>query len=111
MKKLGFIFLLSVVASSSFAGNVYVSKINSGNIKVYVTKFRSSADLVVYKTSVESQAEGHDEIWYLSDFQSNSTPIRYVDNAINADIKVFFTDFVSEAGWEKKFHPLIGKFH
>ncbi len=56
-------------------------------MKVHVTKYKSEADLVVYKCKYKSEAEDNKGLWFFVNYKSE------------ADIVIYFTDYKSEAGW------------
>ncbi len=60
----------------------------------------SRADLVVYVTDRDWQADGNEGVWkyvdrdYRADFK-----VMFVDREYRADLKVYFTDRRTQAGW------------
>lgn len=77
--------------------------------KVYVTKDKYSADLVVYMTHDKYQAKNSEYIWYMENnkYASNFS-MQFTSGKYNSDLIVFFTNSKAEAGWRHS-HPLRGK--
>lgn len=70
------------------------------DLKVMEVSTPSRADLIVYVTDRDYQAQGNEGTWmyvdrdYRADFK-----IIWVDREYRADLKVFITDRRSQAGW------------
>lgn len=74
--------------------------------KVQVLTSESQADLLVYVTERESEANGKDEIW----FMAKSFPdlkVSYVTSF--PDLKICFVKSKSNARWKNKKHKLQGQ--
>ena len=66
-------------------------------MKVYVTNYKSEADLVVYRCDYRSDANGNDGLWYFV-----KKRIDFVNYRSEADVVIYFTSYRSEAGWRDK---------
>ena len=60
------------------------------------------ADLKVFVTDNQWDADNNDEIWYYVDSNFDATSkIFWVNSVLDADIKVFFVDSNMDAGWTR----------
>ena len=60
-------------------------------------------DLVVYKCSYKSDAEGNTGLWYFCNYKSDAKKtIYFCDYKSDADIVIYFSNYKSDAGWQKK---------
>ncbi|MCI0482227.1 MAG: DUF6150 family protein, partial [Candidatus Dadabacteria bacterium] len=67
------------------------------------------ADLCVYYTDYEYQAEGKDELWYLVDYDYQADfKIYFVDYDYQADLKIYVVEYEYQAGWEES-NPWQGR--
>lgn len=85
MNKIKFILtalcVICIVAAVN-AQKVFVTKYKSeADIVVYISTYKSEADLVVYETTYKSDAKGCSGIWYYTKYKSE------------ADIKIWFTKY------------------
>ena len=115
MKKQAFLTIFTIIgalvqlATPVFGGNIYINPSKSSSIKVYVTLKRLEAHLIVYRTQDRYEAKGKDHIWFYSDDRNNSTNISFVDNTLEADVIVCYTDSRLEAKWSKP-NKHVGRF-
>lgn len=75
---------------------------SDGEVRVYVTQYRSEADLLVFKTENigEARSSGNTGVWYFSDIRSTADKRIYItDNRADSDVTVAYTPYRSEAGW------------
>lgn len=99
-------FLLITVMSFGLrmtSQTVYISEWKSeADLVVYVSEWKSDADLVVYKTEWKSEAEDDSGIWYFTEWKSEADLIIFfTDWKSEADAVIYYTDWKSEAGWKK----------
>ncbi len=73
--------------------------------KVQIVKLESQADLLVYWVKAKNDAKG-DELWF-EDKSFGDVKIQYSPNG--GDLKVFFVENKSKAGWKNKAHRLQGR--
>ena len=67
-------------------------------MKVYVTNYKSEADLVVYRCDYRSDANGNDGLWYFVKYKSDAKKrIYFVNYRSEADVVIYFTSYRSEA--------------
>jgi len=72
---------------------------SDADLRVHITSIRSEAHLVIYETTSQWEAT-EPQIWTFVDIRSDADKVVYFsDGAWNADIVVFKTDIVSDAGW------------
>ena len=71
-------------------------------MKVFVTEYKSDADLVVYETKYRSDVNGNTGVWYFCEYKSDAdTKIFFCDYKSDADIVIYFSKYKSDAGWLK----------
>lgn len=81
---------------------VFITPNNSQDYRVFVTKNRNEADLVVWLTNNRTLASKHEEYWFQTPNRSLSDfTVRYVKIKNQSDVVVFFTKNRNEAGWKK----------
>ena len=72
-------------------------------MKVYVTNYKSEADLVVYRCDYRSDVNGNDGLWYFVKYKSDAKKrIYFVNCRSEADVVIYFTSYRSETGWRDK---------
>ncbi len=78
----------------------FVTDIESdADLKVHISDIRSEAHLAVYETDSQWEAT-EPQIWAFTDIRSEADKVVYfTDGAWNADIVIFKTDIMSDAGW------------
>jgi hypothetical protein len=87
---------------------VFVVPNGTPDYRVFVTKNRWEADLIVYKTINRNETLNKEWFWFITNKRSESKfTVRWVSTRSNADLIVYFTNRRNEAGW-KKSHRLIG---
>ena len=106
-----FILIILFVNVNIFSGTIYESSSGSGaDVKIYLVKNRSEADLCVYVTSSQNSAKGKDHVWYYTNRGSQADiKIYFVSSRSQANVTVFIVKNESEAGWLKS-NPFRGKF-
>ncbi|MCD6589198.1 MAG: hypothetical protein J7K88_11675 [Candidatus Fermentibacteraceae bacterium] len=79
---------------------LFVTDIESdADLKVHIAEIRSEAHLAVYETDSQWEA-AEPQIWAYTGIRSEADKVVYfADGAWNADIVIFKTDIVSDAGW------------
>lgn len=82
------------------AATVYLeSRPRPGVVKLYRAKYRSSADIAVWRAKYASQASG-DSRWHFVRYPSQAEfRVAFVSYASQADLQVYFVDYASQAGW------------
>ena len=98
-----FLLAIAIMATVSIKAQViYSAKYKSdAQVKVFVVNSSSDADLVVYKTTYKSDADGNSGVWFFTDYSSDAKKkIFFVDYSSDADLKVYFTTYKSDAGWK-----------
>lgn len=104
MRKILFLFLIITVlfaAGIVQASSIYVSN-GSADIKVFIAKYRSDADLCVYVSDNASDAKDKDHIWYYTKYSSDAKArIRFVNYRSDADLVIYIVNYKSDAGWLK----------
>ena len=81
---------------------VYLTNNNysSDVVKVFRVEYDTWADLNVYVTDNQYEAQRKDEVWYYEQSEYEATvKACWVDSEYDADIKVYFVDRESSAGW------------
>ncbi len=109
MKQL--IALLTLVLAAVFAraGSVHVLDSGTPNLKVWVCKYKSEADLCVWVAKYRSQAKNKDQIWFFEEYKSKADfTVKVVKYRSQADLKVYYVKYKSQAGWRKS-HPWTGR--
>ena len=101
--------IVAVFASLFFMTTVYQVKSQSvyevkfqgeADVKVLKVQDSASSDLVVYLVDSASLAGTNNGVWYLSGFPDGvMKKIFFVENASDADIKVYYTTNQASAGW------------
>lgn len=90
---------------------VFISPNTTADYKVFVTKHKYEADLVVFKTEDKYAAKNSESIWYETDTKySADFSVRYVPTRYQADLIIYFTKNKYEAGWKKP-HQLRESLH
>lgn len=81
MRSIIILFAAILATAAVKAQVVYSTNYKSdAQVKVYVVKSSSDADLVVYKTTYKSDADGNNGVWFFTTYQSD------------AKKKIFFVD-------------------
>ena len=71
-------------------------------ITVFVSQYKSDADLVVYETKYKSEATDNSGVWYFCKYKSDADrKIYFCDYKSDADIVIYFSKYKSDAGWKK----------
>lgn len=107
MKKLGLCLLFCFLGLFSvFAQKIYVTDTPSlAQIKVFIVPVPDMADLVVYKASTPSYmgVNQNKGIWYFVPVPDMAEKvIYYVKTPDLANLKVYFADVPSLAGWQNQ---------
>lgn len=90
---------------------VFESPNTTADYKVFVTKNKNQADLIIFKTEDKYAAKNTESIWYEVDSKySADFSIRYVETRYQADLIIYFTKNKYEAGWKKP-HVLRESLH
>ena len=104
MKKI----ILSLVLFCGISVAGYSQKVYCSNSKieakvtVYVTPYKSNADLVVYKCN-HTEARGNKGWWYFTkNYPDADIVIYFTENHPDADIVIYFTENHPEAGWRNE---------
>ncbi|EQA34746.1 hypothetical protein LEP1GSC047_1222 [Leptospira inadai serovar Lyme str. 10] len=87
-----------------FSGEIYVTDghLQSPDLKVYFTKSKSDADIVVYVTKHRYDAKGKDEIWYYTKHSSDANAkVSVTSSKSSADLIAYITKYKTDAGWKK----------
>ena len=105
----GFILTLALFLSSPIqAQAVYVTKYKSeADVIVYVTKYRGDADLVVYVAEYNYVANSSRARWFYVDSKFKSDKIIFfTEYRAQADVKVYYTHYKNQSKWRnsEKFH-------
>lgn len=67
---------------------------------VFVTKYKSDADVIVYKAVYEFDAKGNVGRWYFVDYEFESDKLVFFTKYRSlADVKVYYTPYKSHARW------------
>lgn len=84
-----------------YAQVVYVTEYKSdADVVVYITDYKSDADLVVYKANYKSDASGNRGVWYFTKYKSDADVVVYfTEYKSDADLIIYFSDYKSDAGW------------
>jgi hypothetical protein len=92
-----------ILSAALKAQIVYQAPVRSdGEVRVYVTKYRSEADLIVFKSQNigEARASGNAGVWYFTDTRSLAEKRVYItDIRADSDITIAYTDIRGDAGW------------
>lgn len=102
VKKSCFLFIFLIGFLWMNAQQIYVTDWKSdANVIVYVTDWKSDADLIVFKTDWKSDASKNEGIWYFTDWKSDAKKqIYFTDWKSDANVIIYFTDWKSDAGWK-----------
>lgn len=76
-----------------------------GEVRVYVTQYRSEADLIVFRSNNigEARASGNTGVWYFTDTRSlGEKRIFITTNRADSDITIAYTDTRGDAGWRNQ---------
>ncbi|WP_232224709.1 DUF6150 family protein [Leptospira fainei] len=87
-----------------FSGEIYLTDrhLQSPDLRIYFTKSKSDADIVVYVTKYRYDAKGKDEIWYYTNYSSDANAkVSVTSSKSSADLIVYITDHKTDAGWKK----------
>jgi hypothetical protein len=73
------------------------SEYSKSDLKVFITKYRSDADIIVFLSENQSRS-AKSLSWYITENISKcDKKIKYVNNRSESDLAVFITDKESEA--------------
>jgi|TARA_R110001592_G_scaffold12879_1_gene60529 hypothetical protein len=105
----GFILTLALsLPSSTYAQAVYVTNYKSeADVIVYVTKYRGDADLVVYVAEYNYVANSSKARWFYVDSKFKSDKIIFfTEYRAQSDVKVYYTHYKNQSKWRnsEKFH-------
>jgi hypothetical protein len=95
----GFMIMMSI---ESRAQKVFSCQYKAeAEVKAYITKNKSEADLIVYKTSVKNDAVNNNGIWFFVMSKTEADKKVFLTQYKNeAELVIYFTDYKNEAGWK-----------
>ncbi len=109
MKQLIALLTLALAAVFARAGSVHVLDSGTPDLKVWVCKYKSEADLCVYVADHRYQAKDKDSIWFFEKYRSKADfTAKIVKYRSQADLKVYYVKYRSQAGWQQS-HPWTGR--
>ncbi len=99
-----FLLLIFSLFHSVKAQKVFSTKSTyEAEIKVFVVEFASQADLLVCEVDDVSQAEKNEGRWFFVHSENAmAKKICFIDNAFQADLRVYFVKNCSQAGWQNR---------
>lgn len=72
---------------------------SEADLKVFLVKTITQADLLVYRVDNSIQATG-DGLWYLTDIRTKAKKkIYFVNTVTKADLRIYYVDNLSQRGW------------
>ena len=84
-----------VIQSTAIAAN--------NSLSVFITDYPEEADLCVFIVDSKNQAIGNNGFWYFQDSQTYADKkIFFVEDSVQADLKINFVDQQELAGWKNK---------
>ena len=103
MKK--YIFtLLMINCLSTYSQSVYITKFKSqADITICIVDYKSQADILVYKTSCRAESKHNDGLWFFTKNKTSANLKVYITTMQSiADLKVYYVHHKSQAAWKNK---------
>lgn len=76
-----------------------VKHASQADVKVYVTNIEHEADVKVFKVKYPILAEGNKGKWFFGNSTQADIKIMFVNYTSQADIKIYYVKYESLAGW------------